>query len=66
MVLAVEKGIDSAHGKSDVRPRASIRNTLTEGVDRVIEIGPEGSVIRRGLAWSFSSSLSSLWDLGLR
>ena len=56
MVLAVGKGIDRAHGKSDVRPRVRMplmRNMLAEGMDRVIEVGPEKSVIWRGLALSF-------------
>ena len=56
MVLAVGKGIDRAHGKSDVRPRVRMPltwNMLTEGMDRAIEVGPEGSEIWRGFALSF-------------
>ena len=56
MVLAVGKGIDRAHGKSDVRPRVRMSltcNMLTEGMDRVMVVGPEESVIWRRLALSF-------------
>ena len=56
MVHAVGKGIDRAHGKYDVRPRVRMPLTwdmLTEGMDRVINVGLEGSVIWRGFALSF-------------
>ena len=69
LVLAVGKGIDRAHGKSDVRHRVRmplIWNMLTEGMDRVIEVGPEESVIWRGLALSFHllRRVSEIWAYG--
>ena len=48
MVLAVGKGIDRAHGNSDVRPRFRMPlmwSMLIEAMDRVIEVGSEGSVM---------------------
>ena len=70
IVLAVGKGIDRAQGKSDVRPRVEMPlmwNMLTEVMDRVIEVGPEGSAIWRGLAFvilSFVLQASEIWTYG--
>ena len=66
---AVEKGIDTVHQNSDVRPWVRMPltwNMLTEGMDRVIEVGPEGSVIWRGLALSFHilCRASEIWVYG--
>ena len=48
MVLAVGKGIDRAHGKSDVRPKVRMPLTwdmLAQGMESVTEVGTERSVI---------------------
>ena len=56
MVVAVRKGIDRAHGRSDVRPK--VRNPLTwdmlvQGWEILANCGHEWSVVWMGLALSF-------------
>ena len=56
MVTAVGKGIDRAHGKSEVRPKVRKPlswDLLTKGRRSVAEVETEGWVIWSGLALSF-------------
>ena len=69
MVTAVEKGIDGAHGKSEVRSKVRKPlswDLLTKGRRCVAEVETEGWVIRSGLALSFHlmCRASEIWAFG--
>ena len=66
MVVAVGKGIDRAHGKSEVRPKVRKPLTwdlLTKGMESVTDAGTEGWVVWSGLALSFRLA-SEIWAYG--
>ena len=69
MVVAVGKGIDRAHGKSEIRPKVSKPLTwdlLTTGMKSACEVGTEGWVVWTGLALSFHllCRASEIWAYG--
>lgn len=69
MIVAVGKGIDRAHGKSDVRPK--VRKPLTwemliAGREAVEQMGETGSLMWKGLALSYLllCRASEIWAYG--
>ena len=69
MVVAVGKGIDRAHGKSEVRPKVRKPLTwdlLTKGMESLTDAGTEGWVVWSGLALSFHllCRASEMWAYG--
>ena len=69
MVVAVGKGIDRAHGKSEIRPKVRKPlpwDLLTTGMKSACEVGTEGWVVWTGLALSFHllCRASEIWAYG--
>ena len=71
MVVAIGKGIDRAHGKSEVRPKVRKPLTwdlLTKGMKSAAEVDTEEWVVSSGLALSFHllCRASEIWACGNR
>lgn len=69
MVVAVGKGIDRAHAKSEARStvrKPIMWEILTVGREAVERMGVTGSLLWKGLALFTSFALSSLTSLGVR
>ena len=69
MVVAVGKGIDRAHEKSEVHPKIRKPRTwdmLTTGRKSMCELGTEGWVVGSGLALAFHllCRASEIWAYG--